>query len=314
PLKVPRARGTPGVRSAHKFTQCAQTGCSDPRASTPRDVEASSTSVALSALRRIFSASPPVPRRPARGVCEVCSAKVPGGRAITRCRAYHRGGQALGPGSSDKTRPCRPSGPSTQRRSVGSFAAWTAGPWQAHLRRHVIPRPPLPIPYLKMLYRHPRCGMGCDQDKAALEGGDKFFLALKLRENFKKAASRSPSARARDAVLDAACLGQFLGRLARELDAHLRVAALPRFLGQLLVLGGAFPVFRRALHCRGAFVGVVAHGVAGGDTSNDHSAPQSTPGQEPSISSAAAWTRLSPATTMRPPPCGGPFSQVVTIP
>src|SRR5579885_2601401 len=62
----------------------------------------------------------------------------------------------------------------------------------AHLRRHVIPRPPLPIPYLKMLYRHPRCGMGCDQDKAALEGGDKFFSALKLRENFKKAASRSP--------------------------------------------------------------------------------------------------------------------------
>src|SRR5579885_3126222 len=63
----------------------------------------------------------------------------------------------------------------------------------AHLRRHVIPRPPLPIPYLKMLYRHPRCGMGCDQDKAALEGGDKFFSALKLRENFEKAASRCPA-------------------------------------------------------------------------------------------------------------------------
>src|SRR5579885_3759742 len=34
---------------------------------------------------------------------------------------------------------------------------------------------------------------GCDQDKAALEGGDKFFSALKLRENFEKAASRCPA-------------------------------------------------------------------------------------------------------------------------
>src|ERR1700742_3137316 len=33
-----------------------------------------------------------------------------------------------------------------------------------------------------------------------------------------------------------------------------------------------------------------------------------------SISSAAACTRLSPATTMRPPACAGPFSQVVTMP
>ena len=32
------------------------------------------------------------------------------------------------------------------------------------------------------------------------------------------------------------------------------------------------------------------------------------------ISSAAACTRLSPAATMRPPPCAGPFSQVVTMP
>ena len=38
---------------------------------------------------------------------------------------------------------------------AGSFAAWTAGPWQAHLRRHVIPRPPLPVSCLKMLIRHP---------------------------------------------------------------------------------------------------------------------------------------------------------------
>src|SRR5581483_8431752 len=78
----------------------------------------------------------------------------------------------------------RPSEGLDRGDAARTTAAWTAGPWQAHLRRHVIPRPPLPIPCLKMLYRHPRCGMGCDQDKAALEGGDKFFSALKLRENF----------------------------------------------------------------------------------------------------------------------------------
>ena len=45
-----------------------------------------------------------------------------------------------------------PRGARLARRDVSGFDRRAVPP---HLRRNVIPRPPLPVPYLKMLYRHP---------------------------------------------------------------------------------------------------------------------------------------------------------------
>jgi hypothetical protein len=72
PGQEPRARGTPGVAGAHKFTPCAQTRVLGPTgldASRHRGLSSvveCRPSLAKSAARH--AASPPNPRRPARGV------------------------------------------------------------------------------------------------------------------------------------------------------------------------------------------------------------------------------------------------------
>ena len=70
-------------------------------------------------------------------------------------RLLHRSGQALRAGASDG-RPSR-----TGRQSPGMRQACRdrrgldRRAMAPHLRCHLIPRPPLPAPHLKMLYRHP---------------------------------------------------------------------------------------------------------------------------------------------------------------
>jgi hypothetical protein len=94
------SKSTEGARDARVQT--------DPRTSTPRSIEAAEVRI---------TASPPFPWRPARGVCEVCSASPPGGRpfvafkpndwaaTLHRLRTRH-----TGPAASDR----RP-GPSAVR-------------------------------------------------------------------------------------------------------------------------------------------------------------------------------------------------------
>ena len=83
PGKEPRARGTPGSGRTYVYARVRKQGCSDPRASTPRDIEACRSPLWCPASPRSgrgsarHAASPPNPGRPARGVCEVCSAPSP---------------------------------------------------------------------------------------------------------------------------------------------------------------------------------------------------------------------------------------------
>jgi hypothetical protein len=137
----------PGAR---KFTQVCANRCSDPRASTPRDIEA---------YRSPYNRKSAVLWRPARGVCRSAPYR-PRWSYLSGnpCSPFGLRGRlttASGPGRERQSQ--RPAavpaiaGPSDARLVRQDDAAWTAGPWCAHLRHHVIPRPPLPVSCLEML-------------------------------------------------------------------------------------------------------------------------------------------------------------------
>ena len=143
PRKVPRARGTPGVHS-------------DPRASLSRDIEApyrGGPRVAPGSERGRPSASPPNPRRPARGVYRLAPLR-PRWSTVRRaaskgpCATLHRDETSARPGD------LRPTalwlgdrrGLGARRGAPGLGAAWTAG-WGLWRRISDAPnRPPLPTP------------------------------------------------------------------------------------------------------------------------------------------------------------------------
>ena len=129
PGKAPRARGTPRVQDALKFTQSAQTESA--RTHGPRRL-ATSRLVEV----RISSASPPNPRRPARGVYRFA----PHGprwtdrfrRPFSRFRLSgaliyrYEPKPARPPVTGSRRR--SPLGPRDARLARQDHAAWTAGP------------------------------------------------------------------------------------------------------------------------------------------------------------------------------------------
>ena len=152
-MKGARDASGPG---AFKFTQNAQTKMLRPTgldASRHRGVSKSN-----------IAASPPVPRRPARGVFR----SIPQGPRWT----YRFGRPASRQASlSTASGPDRRELNVTIRRRRHHGATWRGAPRRdlcgfnrraapPHLRRDVIPRPPLPAPHLQMLIRHPFIGAG----------------------------------------------------------------------------------------------------------------------------------------------------------
>jgi hypothetical protein len=129
--KEPRARGTPRVPGALKLAQRAQTkvlGPAGPGASRHRGLPKS----VVPQVRQN-------PRRPARGVYRL---------APHRPRWTDLSGAS--PSGEDASPPlvaARPVGPGRCGLDRRAFTP--------HLQREVTPRPPLPAPHLKMLYRHP---------------------------------------------------------------------------------------------------------------------------------------------------------------
>ena len=127
PRKYRGARGTPGVYP-------------DPRASTPRDIEA-----CRSPDNCRKSAKP----KASRARCLRFAPQRPRWTCRFRFPAFRREhlSTALGPNGFRHFWPCRwpsPVGSRDARRARRDEAAWTAGPLAPHLRCKVIPRPPLP--------------------------------------------------------------------------------------------------------------------------------------------------------------------------
>ena len=131
--KMPRARGTPRVQP-------------DPRTSTPRDIEA--------CRNPRITASPPNPRRPARGVCRSIPLRPrwtyrfrqpfsPSGLSGRLSTAAGRDESRDPVTGSQAPAVTGPSGARLARRDISGFDRRAVPP---HLRRNVIPRPPLPIP------------------------------------------------------------------------------------------------------------------------------------------------------------------------
>jgi hypothetical protein len=131
------ARDAKGPGRTQVYAVCANKKRSDPRASAPRDTEA-----CRSPNCRKSAQSQGVPRAVFEGL--LCIA--PGGLtfqapSLSARAPIHRCG------------PTRPSGARLARRD---HAAWAAGSSRRISDAEgVVPRPPLPAPHLKMLYRHP---------------------------------------------------------------------------------------------------------------------------------------------------------------
>ena len=108
------------------------------------------------ALRRVFRKSTKSDGVP-RAVLEACSAKCPGSRRIYAPVGAHYPwkGQALGLEISDKPPAAGRQGPSARTRSRRTLRGLDRRAVVSHLRHRVIPRPPLPAPYLRCLIRHP---------------------------------------------------------------------------------------------------------------------------------------------------------------
>jgi hypothetical protein len=137
------------------------------------------------------AASPPSPMA-SRARCLIGLLRsAPGGltfqATILSFRIVGRLTTALGPG---RVRQCLrpaavpaiagPSGARLVRRDVCGFNRRAVG---AHLRRHVIPRPPLPVSCLEMLDQTPLGNeTGCPHDKCARRGGDKFLANFESRD------------------------------------------------------------------------------------------------------------------------------------
>jgi hypothetical protein len=94
PGKEPRARGTPRVGRTQVYAACANEGA---RAHGPRRL---ATSRLVEVL--VSAASPPTQRRPARGVCKVCSAPSP---VVDPSRARERTVRDLPPVEALATQP-----------------------------------------------------------------------------------------------------------------------------------------------------------------------------------------------------------------
>ena len=165
PGKKPRARGTPRVLM-------------DPRASTPRDIEA-----CRSPNFRKSAKTQGVPRAVFLGLLRT----VPGGRPfvtfnpIAGAMTLHRFSPGTRPAMFDAS--ARPTG--RQRASTASGGQDQCGldrrAVASHLRHHVIPRPPLPVSCLKMLDQTPLGNeTGCAHHKCALRGEDKFCTCLEF--------------------------------------------------------------------------------------------------------------------------------------
>jgi hypothetical protein len=158
--KEPRARGTPGSRAHSSLRSMRKQKCSDPRTSTPHDIEACrnpvdsrKSAVLLASRARCLRFAPHRPRwtshfrRPsssARTPIHRCGPRSTAGKPVTGCRASPSRG---------------PSGARTVRRDE---AAWTAD-WGNCAASPTPPnRPPLPAPRLETLIRHPSvAGAGC---------------------------------------------------------------------------------------------------------------------------------------------------------
>jgi hypothetical protein len=127
--REPRARGTPGVPM-------------DPRASTPRDIEACRVFCARLRSVELRRGKPQVRQTQGvpRAVFEACSAKVPGvGRFTRMTRDPPLRNQALGSDTSDGHPTDRPSGPSAHRRSAGRLRSLDRRARTPHLRRSPLP-------------------------------------------------------------------------------------------------------------------------------------------------------------------------------
>ena len=157
PLENRGARDAEGPAAHQVHAGCA-TERSDPRASTPRDIEACRSPVKC----RKSAKSQGVPR----AVFEVCSASPPVDLPFQATFLTEgRLSTALGPGrdrqSCDRCRP-RHHGARGARQARRDGCGFDRRDLAPHLRCKGIPRPPLPAPHLKMLYRHPfGIGAGC---------------------------------------------------------------------------------------------------------------------------------------------------------
>ena len=136
---------TEGARNARVLT--------DPRTSTPRDIEACrnpvdnrKSAVLLASRARCLRLAPHRPRWTSRFRRPSSSARTP----IHRCGPRSTAGK---PVTGCRASPSR--GPSGARLARRDEAAWTAD-WGIWRRISDAPdRPPLPAPHLKMLHRHP---------------------------------------------------------------------------------------------------------------------------------------------------------------
>ena len=134
------ARDARGPGRTQVYASRRKRKCSDPRASTPRDIEA-----CRSPLMPQVRQTQGVPRAVFVGLLR----SAPGGLTVSGDPPYggppiHRSRPKRLHGTSDRAGDRRRWGPATRGDARPDAAAWTAGPWQAHLRCHVIPRPPLP--------------------------------------------------------------------------------------------------------------------------------------------------------------------------
>ena len=153
------ARDAKGPGRTQVYASRRKQKCSDPRASAPHGTKAPSSAAASGGQ----IASPPVPRRPARGVYRLA----PHGprwtdlfrRPASPGELEGRLSTALGPRSGRRTCDRSPvpaiTGPRGARQARRDTCGLDRRALASHLRCKVIPRPPLPAPCLKMLYRHP---------------------------------------------------------------------------------------------------------------------------------------------------------------
>ena len=158
-----RRAGRQGPGRTHVYARRRNTRCSDPRASTPRDIEACRSPDSRRRLRdHGQAASPPVPRRPA-GCLKVCSASPPVDclfrpPSCSARRPIHRCGPERHPHTSDRAGVCHCQGGPRHAAARRDGAAWTAGPPRRISSEASFPGHRSP-PCLTMLIRHPSVAM-----------------------------------------------------------------------------------------------------------------------------------------------------------
>ena len=151
----PRARGTPRVPGASKFTQNAQTRTLGP--------------AGLDTSRHRGLSKPVEPQvrqvrwRPARGVFRFAPQRPRWTDPLRRPLLFlriarppiHRCGPKWCPALLTMPGRHRQWGPVARGWRAGTSCGFNRRALVSHLRHQVIPRPPLPAPHLKMLHRHP---------------------------------------------------------------------------------------------------------------------------------------------------------------